>query len=385
MRPSSPALALSVAAWVVACQSGPRLQTPAAPPAPTASVEATVFLVGDAGGAKSDDQVLAALRAELIAEPAAPTVVFLGDNVYPAGIPPEGHPDRDEAERRLLTQADAVRGTSARAIFIPGNHDWGHSGEDGWEAIGRQEALIAAQGLPGVSVQPSGGCPGPVTIEVTATLRLIVLDSQWWLHPHAKPTDPTSSCLADAKGEITAAIRKAVAADGGRIGVVAHHPLATGGVHGGHFSVWDHLFPLRVLESWLWVPLPILGSAYPIARMSGISNQDLSGGRYRELNDSLRAVFTGADVMFYAAGHEHNLQVVVDSTFGHMLVSGAGYFDHTTRTVYLEESRFAAARSGYMRLEILRDGRVRLIVVTVDAAGEAQEAFTMWLAQADDA
>lgn len=385
MRPCGPVLAVSVAACVVACQSGPRLQTPAAALVPAGSVEATVFLVGDAGGAKPNDQVLAAVRAELLAEPAAPLIVFLGDNVYPEGIPLEGDPGRAEAERRLLAQVEVVRGTGARAIFIPGNHDWGHSGEDGWGTIGRQEALVAAQALPDVSVQPSGGCPGPVTIGVTATLRLIVLDTQWWLHPHDKPMHPTSSCLADAKSEVTDAIRRTATEEGGRIGVVAHHPLATGGVHGGHFSVWDHLFPLRVLEPWLWVPLPIIGSAYPIARMSGISDQDLSGGRYRELNDSLRAAFADADVVFYAAGHEHNLQVVVDSTFGHMLVSGAGYFDHTTRTVYLDESRFAAARSGYMRLEILRDGRVRLVVVTVDAAGDTHEAFTMWLAEADDA
>ena len=385
VRRSSRTLAASIAVCIAACQSGPRMQTPPAPVAPAASVDATLYLVGDAGGALPDDQVLAALRAELLANPAAPTVIFLGDNVYPKGIPPEGDPGRAEAERRLLAQVDAVRGTHARAIFVPGNHDWAHSGVAGWETIGRQEALIAAQGLPDVAVLPSGGCPGPVTIGVSATLRLIVLDSQWWLHPHAKPTHPGSSCTADAEGEVTAAIREITRDGGGRIGVVTHHPLASGGVHGGHFSVWDHLFPLRALKSWLWVPLPIIGSAYPLARMSGISDQDLSGGRYGVLNDSLRAAFAGGDVVFIAAGHEHNLQELTDSTFGHVLVSGAGYFDHTTRAVYLDESRYAAARSGYMRLEVLSDGRIRLVVVTVDAGGEVREAFTMWLAEVDDA
>jgi hypothetical protein len=216
-------------------------------------------------------------------------------------------------------------------------------------------------------------------VRVTAGLRLVVLDTQWWLHPHTKPTDPASNCAADARGEVTARIRQLVAGDSGVIGVVAHHPVVSGGVHGGHFSVLDHLFPLRALESWLWLPLPIIGSAYPIARASGISNQDLPGRSYRELVDSLRSAFAEAPVIFYAAGHEHNLQVVRDSTFGHVLVSGAGYFDHTTRTVYLDESRFARAASGYMRLDVLSDGRIRLGVMTVEGAGIVGEAFSMWL------
>ena len=76
--------------------------------------------------------------------------------------------------------------------------------------------------------------------------------------------------------------------------------------------------------------------------------------------------------------------MIADSTFGHVLVSGAGYFDHTTRTVYLDESRYAAALSGYMRVNVLRDGRVHLAVVTVDESGSAQDAFTMWLEDVGD-
>ena len=102
------------------------------------------------------------------------------------------------------------------------------------------------------------------------------------------------------------------------------------------------------------------------------------------LADSLRAAFASGDVLFYASGHEHNLQVIADSTFGHVLVSGAGYFAHTTRVVYLDDSRYAAAVSGYMRLEVLRDGRARLAVVKVEEMGETTEAFTMWLGEVHD-
>jgi hypothetical protein len=364
---------------LTACRSGPQIVTPPAPEAHGRTVRARVYLIGDAGAPKPGDPVLAALAAELRSSAAPATVVFLGDNVYPVGIPEDDDPGRDEAERRLLAQVEVVRGTGARAIFVPGNHDWGRSAPDGWARVLRQQLLIESQDLPAVAVLPPGGCPGPVSVRLTPSFRLVVLDTQWWLHPHAKPTDPESECAADAPGEVTALVRQMAAGDSGWVGVVAHHPVVTGGIHGGHFSVLDHLFPLRALKSWLWVPLPIIGSAYPIARTSGISNQDLPGREYRELVDSLRSAFADASVLFYAAGHEHNLQVVRDSTFGHVLVSGAGYFDHTTRTVYLDESRFAQAASGYMRLDVLSDGRIRLAVMVVEGKGIVGEAFSMWL------
>ena len=378
MRRLSPCVVVSC--FVLgACPNGPQLVTPPAPEPDSAIVAASVYLIGDAGAPKPGDPVLGALAAELRSRVTPATVVFLGDNIYPTGVPEDGDPDRAEAERRLLAQVEVLRGTDARGIFVPGNHDWGRSAPDGWARLLRQQLLIEAQGLPTVSLVPSDGCPGPETVRVAPNLRLIVLDTQWWLHPHARPTDPESNCTADTMDEVTAQIRGLVNADSGWVGIVAHHPMATGGVHGGHFSVMDHLFPLRALKSWLWIPLPIIGSTYPIARMSGISNQDLSGPKYRELADSLRTAFAGGRVVFYAAGHEHNLQVLQDSTFGHVLVSGAGYFDHTSRTVYVDQSRYAEAASGYMRVDVLTDGRFRLGVMIVSEDGGAREAFSMWL------
>jgi hypothetical protein len=68
-----------------------------------------------------------------------------------------------------------------------------------------------------------------------------------------------------------------------------------------------------------------------------------------------------------------------DSTFGHVLVSGASYFNHTSRTAYLDESRFAVAASGYMRVDVVVDGRVQLGVITVGGDGNVGESFSMWL------
>jgi len=46
---------------------------------------------------------------------------------------------------------------------------------------------------------------------------------------------------------------------------------------------------------------------------------------------------------------------------------------------WVEGMRFGSSESGYMRLDVLRDGRVRLEVREVDQAGRGHEAFSMWI------
>jgi hypothetical protein len=168
-------------------------------------------------------------------------------------------------------------------------------------------------------------------------------------------------------------------APGRHVFVVGHHPPASGGPHGGYFPLVDHLFPLREFRKWLWLPLPIIGSAYPLARQNGISPQDLSNGAYRHMRDSLETVFRDTPPLAFLAGHEHGLQVLSGGGVRHVLVSGSGSFDHNNAIKKLESTRFAAGKPGFMRVDVLEDGRVRLGVLLVDAGGLAAEAFAMWL------
>jgi len=375
------ALAVAVLGAGGACGSPARPPALHVAPAPPAEVVHTIFLLGDAGVPTPQDPVLAALTAQVRARPERSTVVFMGDNIYPRGLPPVGDRGRPDAERRLTAQLDAARG-AARVVFLGGNHDWAHGADDGWDAIRRQEGFIAEHGGPASVLLPGGGCPGPALADLGDGYRLVAIDTQWWLHGGPKPLDPTSSCPADSPGEVTAALRQAVQhADGRGVVVVGHHPLLTGGPHGGYFSWRDHLFPLTAWKPWLWIPLPILGSAYPLARNLGISRQDLSSGAYREMRDSLAAALGAAPPLLYASGHEHTLQVLDGEAFGVQLlvVSGAGAYQHTSGVARLPETRYARGASGFVQLELLGDARTRLGVVTVEADGTVREDWAYWL------
>jgi hypothetical protein len=373
--------ALGAALLAGACAGNPVPRTEPAPPAPDSAVEVSLFLIGDAGEPDpAGEPTLAALRAAVSAAAGERVVVSLGDNIYPRGLPDSTADDRAEAERRLTAQLGAAR-DRARILLIPGNHDWAHGGADGWAAVRRQEAFLAARGA---LLLPGGGCPGPAVIDVGTRLRLVLIDTQWWLHGGPRPEGDDGGCVPASPGGVVDSLRGALRDAGSRhVAVLGHHTLATGGPHGGHFTWREHIFPLTEAVPWLWLPLPVIGSAYPLARQNGWSDQDQSGRRNRAMRDSLVAAFAERPPLVYAGGHEHTVQVLDGGGARHLIVSGAGRFAHTSHVTTIPGTRFAASTGGFARLDVLADGRVRLGVILADAAGRGEERFSMWLDTSD--
>lgn len=376
--------AVTLLSGVIACSAQ---LIPAAEPAPaigSESIAASVFLIGDGGApARGGEPVLRALTTQLANGPDSSLVVFLGDNIYPRGLPAPGTSRRAEAERRLDAQLHAVAVRAARAVFVPGNHDWDKSGRDGLNAIRRQGERIAQEGGGRARMRPANGCAGP-EVEDFAGVRIIYLDTEWWLTAHAKP-GAADGCAAGDQETVLRQLGEAVAGAGsGPVIVAGHHPLATGGEHGGYFGGADHLFPLRQLNKSLWLPLPLAGSLYPAVRGAGISSEDLKGGRYVRLRVSLDSLFAIHPPLLYAAGHEHSLQLIDRGRPPLLAVSGSGIRGHQSYVQALPESRLALSEPGYMRLDLLTDGRLRLGVLTVDVAGVAREIHAEWLKGGDD-
>lgn len=340
-------------------------------------LDAVLYLVGDAGAAAGREPALVALGRDARARvrelgAARVAIAFLGDLIYPAGLPPEEDEFFPEARRRLETQLAAVRHSEAQGFFVPGNHDW----DQGWEAVLRLERYLEEHAAGRAVLRPGGGCPGPEHAELGRHLVLVFLDTQWWLHRGARPRHPDSACPTDAPGEVTEALRGLLAATGSRQAVVmAHHPLRSGGPHGGGFPWHVHLFPLRNTHTSLWIPLPGIGSLVPLARWLGVTNQDVSGPRYRALRRSLREAFAPAPPLVYAAGHDHSLQVLGEGEAPYVVVSGAGNRETLSFVVERDDTLVARRASGYVRVEALADGRVRIVVVAVEEDTRPAEIF----------
>jgi hypothetical protein len=233
---------------------------------------------------------------------------------------------------------------------------------------------------------PKAGCPGPDIRDVSVTLRLIFLDSEWWLHGTPAPR-VMDACTASTRGEVTAALRRALrTAAARRVLVIMHHPPISSGPHGGFFSLRDQVFPLRSIHRGLWLPLPILGSIWPTARRLGVSPQDQSHAAYRQFVDSLRSAFRNDPPLALIAGHEHQLGVFDGAVVGarHVIVSGAGSVSAVTPIREMASARFASASAGFFRFDVLRGsgdqpGPIALHALGVDRDGRVHELYRLRL------
>ena len=366
---------------LASCGTGLRLRSAPLPFTLPDSVETTLFLIGDAGApAPSGHSVLDALRSTATQARGHVVIVYLGDNVYPDGLPDSLDSGRGAAETRLAAAVDVVVQSRARGIFVPGNHDWGTRSDTGASALRRQASYVARRGAGAAAMLPEAGCPGPSVVDVGERLRLAVLDTEWWLQRATSDADAGPACPTRNEQEIVGALQTAIAAAGARnVVVVAHHPLVSGAAHGGHFGWRDHVFPLRDFSTWLWLPLPLLGSTYPLLRESGAWVEDATNAAYRRMRSALDSVFGARPPLVYAAGHDHNLQVLAGTSVRHLLVSGGGSEGTLNRVYSLPSTRFARQANGFMRLEVLHDGRVRLGVLTMDRRGAVEETYAIWL------
>jgi hypothetical protein len=352
-----------------------------APAVPADSIVHTVFLIGDAGEPVSEgfEPTFRALTDHASRRPNRSTIIFLGDNIYPRGLPERGASDRKEMERRLCEQIGIAEKSGADALFIPGNHDWEYQRENGFAAIRREEEFIRSLHLPNVRMLPRNGSPGPAVLDVNDRLRIIAIDTQWWLHQFEKPFYPNDSTAEMTKSRFLDSLGTSIRSSEKRnVLVVAHHPLETHGEHGGFFEWSDHIFPLQKLVPWLWLPLPGIGSLYPVSRMLGISDQDLSGAGNMEMRRRLDSVFTEAPILAYVAGHEHALQVLSGKSKGLNIVSGKGIVKHTEALTTGWNTIAATRNTGFQRMDILLDGRIRLGMIDC-SSGIAEEVFSMWM------
>ena len=101
VRVNVSALVSLLVALLANCSSGPTPNARRIRPGPaatfdSASIRQTVLLIGDAGAARRTDAVLVALRRMADEASSNTLVVFLGDNVYEAGLPSGEGPDGNE-------------------------------------------------------------------------------------------------------------------------------------------------------------------------------------------------------------------------------------------------------------------------------------------------
>ena len=315
---------------------------------PEKEVERTFYLIGDAGLSPMGGMSFALSAFNQYIQnknTERDYVLFLGDNIYPHGLPKKHKKGRAEAENALQAQARSLKGFKGNTIFIPGNHDWY---SDGVKGLKREEEFV--EDLIGDDAfLPKHGCPLE-TVNVSDDIELIIIDTQWYLENWDRHPTINDKCeiktrerfFEEVEGEIKKAQHKTII-------FAMHHPMYTNGIHGGKYPLSKHLYPTQKK-----IPLPGLASLVTQLRnQGGVSIQDRYNERYNELMSRLEAMTLDEDNIIFVSGHEHTLQYIENENIK-QIVSGSGAKESAAELS--KNGLFTYGKQGFVELKLFKDG-----------------------------
>jgi len=331
----------------------------------------SIYLIGDAGKDTLPGPALQMLAQELKQNPNS-TALFLGDNIYPAGLEgKEGAEKKRLSEKKLLAQLQTTQNHTGRVFWFPGNHDWkagkwkGHQlvklEAEHVEAFYAKNATIANGKNP--VFLPKDGLPGPTMQRVSEHgYNLIAIDLQWWLQRQFFHKVPTENGLKKRQMETRFLTRLdsliSVSKKEEKLVIIAaHHPMYSNGHHGSAKQ------PLRFIFNYI-PPFLFFG----IMGLNRAMVQDIAQPRYKRIRNRILKVLNKYKGLLYVSGHDHNLQYLKKDS-NHFLISGAG-----SKRSSLSGDRYGASfmddlNYGFMRLDIMGNGKIKCHVFGHTANG----------------
>ena len=339
------------------------------------TIQARIILIGGAGQTDSGRMPVLHAARNLIPFTKKTTILFLGDNLYTKGLAGQSPTDHREAKAILDSQATIARGTDAKIIFIPGDQDWYGGPKYGLENVHMQEEYLDDLNYKNVQFLPSDGCPGPFEYAINDNIMIVLFDSQWFLQKGEKP-GMKSDCSTKTEEQFYKELRSVLWENQNKLVILAfHHPLKSYGIHGGYFTLKQHIFPFTDLKSTLWIPLPVIGSVYPIARGVFGSPQDLKYPVYAKMITNIEKIIHPYPNVVLVSGHEQSLQLIKDQEH-FQIISGAG--SKTNRISKNKNLLYKSEDLGFVTLDISKNKHVQVDYYTL-GADSARHSFSKHL------
>ncbi|HET9823949.1 MAG TPA: metallophosphoesterase, partial [Chitinophagaceae bacterium] len=327
------------------------------------TISARIVLIGDAGQFTNGHHPVVDAVRQLIRLDDKTTVLYLGDNLYKTGLPDEQYSYYMSSRSVLDTELSIADNTPAKIYMIPGNHDWENGGRNGWETVIREQSYVDQLGKNNVRFYPENGCPGPVEVSLNSDVTLVMFDTQWWIHPYDKP-EIESDCDYKTKDEVLTQLDDIFSRNANKLIILAgHHTFKSSGVHGGYFKLKQHIFPFTDINPKLYIPLPIIGSIYPIARSVFGTPQDLKHPFYADMIGQVEKIAKKYPNLVFVGGHEHSLQLIRDSSYNYIVSGGGSKHNRVSKN---KKTPFATSTNGFAVLEISTNKNVRVTFYTTE-------------------
>jgi hypothetical protein len=300
-------------------------------------IDKTFYLIGNAGNsgneASKSIQSLKKYLAENNTEDSY--VLFLGNSFYPSGMQPKDDALKNEAEKSMDQQLEALKDFKGKIVVLPGNRDW-KSGVDGLEL---EEDFLKAKFDDADVLQPNNGC-GLESIDINDNVHLLALDTQWFLEDWDDYPKMNDKCDIKTRDKFFIEIEGELKKNANKTIIVAlYHPLITYGEHGGKYPLIHKDFFSTFIKQ--------------VKIQGAISKQDRYNERYNELADRLKVLTKDVDRLVFVSGSDESLQYIENGSVK-QIISGAG--SGATAAALGQFGEFSYGGQGFARLDVEKNG-----------------------------
>jgi hypothetical protein len=268
-------------------------------------------------------------------------IIFLGNNLYPSFSDLFTEEIEDKTPKPQLNKLNDFNGP---ICLVAGWSDWSYGAANGKEMV-KWEYKTINKTLKNKEVyMPDWGCPGPKEVFINDSITLVLIDTQWWMHPF---DTRLGKCDMEEKADFWTNLRDVLRRNRSRQVVVAgYHPVISYGEYGGHFS------PLA----------QIIGFPFVLYRKKLGTRLDLSHPLYAEFSEELKSVLEEFPNIIYASSHEKNFQYFTENNV-HYIIGGS-----LTGGKYVNsrETTCASRDAGVVRLDFYTSGKVELNFFDID-------------------
>ena len=314
----------------------------------------SLYFVGDLGEGPLVDANMLMLKKQLDVSAKNGTLVVLGNTISKEYL--KKNTDDEFNTDNLNQFLSLVKQFDGDVFFIPGDKEWTLKRKKGWESLMNFENYVECFLDRKDVFLPSDGCPGPIELELTDDIILLIVDSQWWLHLGEKPeAECEFENTADFLIQLSDAFKRN---ENKKVILASHHPIFSGGNHAGYFSFPG---PVELYRKLIGTP------------------QDFASPYYKQMRQMAKDMTGVSSRLILVSAHDNSLQFKQTKDL-YQVVSGS-----SSKADYVNPKKmdFALSEIGFSKLNFYSDGSVYLEFWTVGKKGQKKEkrAFKKFLYQ----
>lgn len=259
-------------------------------------------------------------------------------------------------EQLLINFIKGQKSSGVNVLSVTGDHDWDNSGYYGLDTVSALKDRFKSAIGNNIFI-PKKDCPGPYVKDIGEHLRIIGINSQWWLHPYRKILPTDSECKNILKVQILEELDEAIeSANGRKVIIVAHHPLISGGVFGGNSNLLGQLFPFAHNNPRNKTFLPVFGTIYHSYRQNIGSLQDFSNSVYKQYIKDIEDVLYDHENVIVCSSHEYDLQLLQLNN-NYQIISGN--LLRSAQVSEIENTIYKNNKTGFAKLEFSANKEIK--------------------------